>query len=87
MLTEDEIFQVSMFMVEEDIDKSPAGQEKTYQDLLKRYERCRNALCAGLRDKRIRQLEELLELRHQLEFERNIHYLNRAFDRGKRKSP
>ena len=87
MLTDDEIFQVSMFMVEEDIDKSPAGQEKTYQDLLKRYEYCRNALCAGLRDKRIRQLEELLELRDQLKFERNLHYLNRAFDREKRKLP
>ncbi len=87
MLTDDEIFQVSMFMVEEDIDKSPAGQEKTYQDLLKRYECCRNALCAGLRDKRIRQLEELLELRDQLKFERNLHYLNRAFDREKRKLP
>ena len=86
MLTDDEIFQVSMFMVEEDIDKSPA-QEKTYQDLLKRYECCRNALCAGLRDKRIRQLEELLELRDQLKFERNLHYLNRAFDREKRKLP
>ena len=87
MPTEEEIFRVYMFLVEEDIEKSPAGQEQTYQDLLKSYERCRNALCVRLGDKRLRLLEELLGLRDLLEYERSLHYLSRAFARGRKKKP
>lgn len=87
MLTEEEVIRVSLFLAEEAIEKSPAGEEESYQALLKDYEKCRRALCARLGDRRLRLLEELLELRDQLELERNLHYLNRAFAQRKRKSP
>ena len=87
MLTEEEVIRASLFLTEEAIEKSPAGEEESYQALLKDYEKCRRALCARLGDRRLRLLEELLGLRDQLEYERSLHYLNRAFARGKSKGP
>lgn len=87
MLTEEEVIRASLFLTEEAIEKSPAGEEESYQALLKDYEKCRRTLCARLGDRRLRLLEELLRLRDQLEYERSLHYLNRAFARRKREKP
>ena len=87
MLTEEETARLTLFLIREDIEKSPEGQERTYQDLREQYERLRQGLAEKLDDRRLELLEELLELRDQLEYERSLHYLNRAFARGKRERP
>lgn len=86
MLTEEETARLTLFLIREDIEKSPEGQERTYQDLREQYEGLRQGLTERLDDRRVELLEELLELRDRLEYERCLHYLNRVFVRGKKKS-
>lgn len=82
MLTEKQLARLTLLMMNEDFEKSPAAQETQYQEMAEEY----NRLCAQLYDKlddrRGETLRELLRLRDQLEYEHNLHYLMRGVLRG-----
>ncbi len=59
-------------------DGSPVSKMDRYQALAQREDRLRRRFCDGLDDKKVELLEQLLEVRDRMEFERDLYYLWRG---------
>ncbi len=82
MLTDKQLTELTLLMMEEDFEKSPAAQELEYQELVEACDRVCAKLCGKLDDRRVEILQELLMLRDQMEYTHSLHYLQRGIARG-----
>lgn len=82
MLTEKQLTRLTLLMMKENFSESPAAQEPQYLETVERYAKLSTRLWDKLDDRRREMLRELLELRDQMEYDHNLHYLMRGVLRG-----